>query len=417
MSKVMQLGLAVLFVATQPLMAQSLPDTTGTQPRPKSVLDRSPAILLPTTTASPGAFRFWARGEYLLWWVKNAPMPVPIVTTGDPNVGFNGGVGTVNIAGASGQPGTRTLFGDSNVGLGAFSGMRFTLGGWLSDEQIVGIEGSAFILERRSSQFAAAGDGTNGRALYYPINSTIAGAPRGIPIADPLRQFTGAVFTTSALQLWGAELNGCINLTRRPGFEIVALGGFRYADLRESFQIRDTVTDLLFQNVQSLNDNFDTRNQFYGGQLGLRSSWQRDRLSVDLTGKVALGSTHQVVNIAGSFAQNPLLPPSSAGGLFTQSSNIGRTTANQFTVIPSVDLTVGYQVSQRLTATVGYNFMHWNQVVRPGNQIDRNVNLTQNGVLDPNGVGALVGPAQPTSLFNRTDFWAQGVSFGLVFRY
>ena len=417
MSKGMLLGLTVLFFAVQPLSAQALPDKSEIQEGPKAIIDGSRPILLPTTTAPTDSFRFWARGDYLLWWVKNAPMPVPIVTTGDPNVGFNGGVNTVNTAGAIGQPGTRTLFGDSNVGLGAFSGMRFSLGGWLTDEQIVGIEGSGFVLQHRTSQFAASSDGVNGPSLYYPINSTIAGAPRGIPIADPLRQFSGAVFATSTLQLWGAELNGCISLTRRPGFEVIALAGFRYADLRESFQIRDSVTDLVFQNVQSLNDRFDTRNQFYGGQIGLRSSWQRDRLSMDLTGKVALGSTHQVVNIAGNIAESPLLPPTSAGGLFTQSSNIGRTTANQFTVIPNVELKLGYRLTQRLTASVGYDFMYWNQVVRPGNQIDRNVNLTQNGVLDPNGVGALVGPAQPTSQFNRTDFWAQGVSVGLEFRY
>jgi hypothetical protein len=56
-------------------------------------------------------------------------------------------------------------------------------------------------------------------------------------------------------------------------------------------------------------------------------------------------------------------------------------------------------------------------VLRPGNQINHNVNLSQNAVLDPNGVGTLVGPAQPAFLLNRSDFWAQGVSIGLEFRY
>jgi hypothetical protein len=31
--------------------------------------------------------------------------------------------------------------------------------------------------------------------------------------------------------------------------------------------------------------------------------------------------------------------------------------------------------------------------------------------------GALVGPANPAPLFNRSDFWAQGVNFGLEFRF
>src|SRR5207237_150086 len=122
---------------------------------------------------------------------------------------------------------------------------------------------------------------------------------------------------------------------------------------------------------------FDTRNQFYGGQIGIRSTWQRDRLALDLTGKLALGSTHQVVNIAGDITQTAFPPAAAQGGLFAQTSNIGRVTANQFTILPTLELKVGYQVNQRLSAFIGYDLMYWNQVVRPGNQINRNVNLTQ----------------------------------------
>ncbi len=49
--------------------------------------------------------------------------------------------------------------------------------------------------------------------------------------------------------------------------------------------------------------------------------------------------------------------------------------------------------------------------------MNHNINLTQNAVLDPNGVGAPIGAAQPAPQFNRTDFWAHGVTFGLEFRY
>src|SRR5690349_12761808 len=36
-----------------------------------------------------GPTRCWVRPEYIMWWVKNSPVPVPLVTTGDPNVGFD----------------------------------------------------------------------------------------------------------------------------------------------------------------------------------------------------------------------------------------------------------------------------------------------------------------------------------------
>jgi hypothetical protein len=86
-------------------------------------------------------------------------------------------------------------------------------------------------------------------------------------------------------------------------------------------------------------------------------------------------------------------------------------------VLPSVELRFAYQLRHWVRAVVGYDFLYLNEVLRPGNQIKHNVNLSQNAVLDPNGVGTLAGPAQPTPLLTRSDFWAQGVSFGLEFVY
>src|SRR5436305_2050916 len=51
----------------------------------------------------------WARGEYLLWWSKDTPLPRSVVTSGSP---------TDVRPGAIGQPGTQTLFGGPEVGLG-----------------------------------------------------------------------------------------------------------------------------------------------------------------------------------------------------------------------------------------------------------------------------------------------------------
>src|SRR5260370_19086401 len=107
---------------------------------------------------------------------------------------------------------------------------------------------------------------------------------------------------------------------------------------------------------------------------------------------------------------NPLVPPGLGtfpGGLFAQSSNIGRRLADRFTVLPSLELKLGYAINPRTQVFAGYDILYWNQVVRPGNQINHTVNLTQNAVLDPNGVGKLVGPAQPAPLFQPGDFCAQ----------
>ena len=386
--------------ATEPATVLGCPDTWG--------LDIDLRAADNGTTG-----QIWGGADYLLWWVKGAPIPVPLVTTGDPNVGFP----LVNSAGAIGQPSTRVLFGGSDVNFGAFSGMRFTLGGWLDDDQSVGVEGSGFLLERRANRFAAGSDSLGNPPLYIPAFNVQAGAERALAVSDPLRQFSGDVSVTSTLQLWGAEFNGIFNAWRGAGLEVSLLAGFRYADLSENLKIHNTTNDLLFLNTDVLTDQFGTRNQFYGGQLGSRVSWQRDRLSVDVTGKVALGATHQVVNIQGDITQSgpgAFAPGTFPGGIFTQPTNIGRRTANDFGVLPAVELKLAYQLTPRLRAFAGYDFMYWNQVVRPGNQIDRNINASQSPIF---GGGALVGQASPAPLLSRTDFWAQGVSFGLEFKF
>ena len=50
----------------------------------------------------------------------------------------------------------------------------------------------------------------------------------------------------------------------------------------------------------SITDSFDTRNQFYGGQVGMRASYLHGRFGLDLTGKLALGAVHQTVSRDGS---------------------------------------------------------------------------------------------------------------------
>lgn len=423
--------LGVWFFSAGQLFAQVLPASNPSEA--KAAADaKSPADASSGTAPAPSvstadsvaAHRTWARVDYLLWWLKDAPLPVPLVTTGDPTVGFDPNhVNTVNTAGAIGQRGTQVLIGDQSIPLPAFSGMRLVLGGWVDAEDLFGIEGNGFILERRTKRFAEVSDKTGNPPLYFPIFSASAGAERGIPIADPLRAFSGAVNVNSTVQLWGAEVNGILTLFRNPSLEFAVLAGFRYADLRENVQVYNSTTDLVFGNVTNLADSFDTRNQFYGGQLGSRLAVQFDRFCVDLTGRLALGATHEIVDIQGGITQagpNPLVPPGLGtfpGGVFTQLTNLGSRHADRFTLLPSLELQLGYDVGPHARLFAGYDLLYWNQVVRPGNQINHNVNLTQNAVLDPNGVGKLVGPAQPAPLFNRSEFWAQGITLGVEFHY
>jgi Putative beta barrel porin-7 (BBP7) len=373
-------------------------------------------------------YQTWGRANYLLWSVRSAPVRVPIVTTGNPNVGFDPNMlDTVNTAGAIGQPGTQVLLGGNSQSFSPASGMRLTLGAWIDDHQRLGLEGNAFVLQSLTSRFAAASNDNGSPPLYFPIFSGIADAERAIPIADPLRGFSGNVAVTSTLELWGAEANVLCTIYRTPALDFSLLAGFRYLDLSENLNIHNTTRDLLFGNVTIINDSFHTSNQFYGGQFGARLSAQLDRLSLEITGKLAVGSAHQVVDIEGNITQlgaNVLVPPGPGtfpGGLYAQSTNIGPHNANPvsvpFMALPSLEFHLAYRLTERISAFAGYDILSLTQVVRPGNQINHNVNLSQSAVLDPNGVGTLVGPAQPAPVVNRSDFWAQGISIGLEFQY
>ena len=383
-----------------------LPSATTGTPLPTTPPDPEAPVILNTPPVVPEVFSFWARAEYLAYWVKNAPLPISLVT-GDPN-----------------NPTQELLNSDQNYGMA--SGFRISLGVWLDPDNNLALDTNFFSLQRRSRTFSASSDDTGNPTLAFPyINQTPGTTMNMIFITSP-GLMTGNVSVTSTMQLWGAEMNGAIALWQYrdvgnayPSFELTGLVGLRYVDLLENLNISSMSTVLNMNPVAmlSLSDSFNTRNQFYGGQIGSRINWRSDLFALDVTGKLAIGATHQSVDIQGTSTQTGppgVLTGTFPGGLFAQQSNIGRVSTNQSSVIPAVEMKLSMFLTSNLRAFVGYDFMYWTQVLRPGNQIDRNINLTQSTVF---GNGALLGAANPAPLFSRSDFWAQGITLGFEFRY
>ena len=92
-------------------------------------------------------------------------------------------------------------------------------------------------------------------------------------------------------------------------------------------------------------------------------------------------------------------------------SNSGHFSRNVFSVVPEVGMNLSYQVCPNLRLFMGYTFLYWNNVARPGALIDTVVNTTQQSG------GTLTGPARPAFAFHNTDYWAHGINFGLELRY
>lgn len=426
---------ASLSLASPPLLAQP-PAPTESGP---VILPATPAptwsepvpMSSPAGTGRPGA-GLYGSAEYLFWWVKSAPLSVPIVTTGPVDIkeGILVNSTATILYGAESLPG---VGGNPNQNLPGFSGTRLTLGAWLDDEQRFGIEGSGFLFERKNAGFQAQSDATGrpgmrlvafNRVGYTP-GGVVPGEPPiamanmedGLPIAVP-DEIAGRVNITNSLRLWGASVAGLVNLARGSSWELTGLAGFRYLDLYESFDLYDSLMGLdgtMFTGQSgTLHDHFQTRNQFYGGTLGVRGRYSLGSLSFEASSRVSLGTSHEVVNIGGNFTAVNFPPPTSSGpeGFFAQPANAGRRASDHIAVVPELQLKMGYAVTSRLRATIGYDFLYMSSVVRPGDQINRNIPVGQTFNQDP-----AVSTIFPTRLFIPTDFFAHGVSAGLEFRY
>ncbi|HEX5270540.1 MAG TPA: BBP7 family outer membrane beta-barrel protein, partial [Gemmataceae bacterium] len=366
--------------------------------------------LLPDDLFALDLPRFYARADYLMWWFKGERLP-PLVTTG-PNLpsGLNGFLGT---------PGTVVLFGGSDESGGLRSGARLTAGVWCDDEGDAAVEASGFFLGQRSFRFSANSNQFPVLARpFFNLNAMTEFAQE----ATAPGLSSGSVSVGGPGSLWGAEidLRCCVCQTCYGRLDFLV--GPRYLQLDEGLQIHESLLGLAGAGPFAgshidVVDRFDTRNQFFGAQAGLDYRLTRGPWSLDLLGKLALGDSHEVVNIAGG---QRIVSPSGAvstfnGGLLALPSNSGEFTRDRFAVVPEVGVTLGWQATDWCRLLVGYNFLYWSSVARPGDQIDRVIDVTQIPNFGANATPT--GMARPAAIVRGTDFWAQGATFGVEFRY
>ena len=146
-----------------------------------------------------------------------------------------------------------------------------------------------------------------------------------------------------------------------------------------------------------------------------------------MTAKLGIGATAQSVNITGftTVTAPGISPQGFPTGLYAGPSNSGLYHRNVFSVVPDVGLGIGYQITQHIRAFVGYDFIYWSSVVRPGSQIDQVVNpnnvagvqtpATLGSAVVPGAANPGVGPNRPGFVFNATDFWPRASKLVLNF--
>src|SRR5581483_6431005 len=140
---------------------------------------------------------------------------------------------------------------------------------------------------------------------------------------------------------------------------------------------------------------------------------------VGARGKLGLGGTYHEVKIDGSqtFVGPTGLVQRFTGGLLALPSNIGAHQRGSFSFVPELTLTAGYRASDHWRVFVGYNFLYWSSVVRAGSQIDRALDETLIPNFNTINPAPPAGRSRPAVLFEKTDFWAQGLNLGVEFRY
>jgi hypothetical protein len=301
---------------------------------------------------------------YLFWWFRDPKLAVPIAAG--------------SAAGTPELIGTDTITYDE-----PFSGAEIRARMWQDNTQTGSIEVGGFIFGRRTSTASAFASASQPTVLV-PNGPAIALFPT----------LPGGMIASASSFLWGADANLLVN-TMSP---VDLIFGARYLDLQEDLDItiQNTVAGSGINN-QNISE-FHARNQFYGGQVGVRACFRYGLFTFGAEGMLAIGNNHESILVSGTTTTGLVTTP---GATFANAGNSGRFTRDQFALLPVADVRVGVDIGAGAQIFVAYNFLYLNKALRPGNQVS--TQFTN-------------GQSAPIPL-NETFFWAHGGTVGLELRY
>jgi len=376
-----------------------------------------------TDSALPPPLPFsWFSAEYLLWWPRVAPLP-PLALAGR--------TATETPLPHLGSAHARLLLGELNAESQRTPGGRLTYGFRLNEEGTHALSASYLFLSGQTREAWLSGPKSSdsswqGRALTRPVVDALSAQEVGLPVVLPgAREGQLRVATSSRLVGW--EIHAHWNLAQSSTTRWNWLVGYRYLQLHEGLSIAQStrpVTDLTqwpgFQvaNIPLLPggflyDEFQSQHQFHGGQIGCQLDWIHGALFLEVSGKLAVG---QATNIVATYGETrglngEFLRPY---GVLVQPSNRQRTVNSSLGFVPEAGLRLGFHFQRDSRLYLGYNFLYLSEVTRPGDQIDRTLDWADGLGTTP----AVWSPRdRPTPLFQRSDFWIQGLTFGLEWRY
>jgi hypothetical protein len=363
--------------------------------------------------------KFWVSADYLALFSRPMRMAGPLLTTGSINDTHPGSLG---------QPSTTVLFGNRDTNFNLMSGVNLTAGLFLDGQNRFSLDWRGFLTVPNQQTFSLASDPNGNPLLTRPVFATDVGDQRVFLTAFP-DQFAGKFTIENKSLIGGTEFNARYHTYNCQRLHAEALLGVRYMRLSEGMRIEDNVNGINGATIPfpplggpafsgfSDQDIFSTTNQFFGAQIGSRLAWENQWFTLAGFAKVGLGATVQRVDIDGSTTFfSPAGNQTVAGGVLAQSSNIGGYSRTVFGVVPEVGLDLGVNVTNHIRLHLGYSALLWNRVVRPGMQVDTNVNtgLAPTGNF---GAGNITGPVAPLFRFNDESYWIQNLKLGVELHF
>jgi Putative beta barrel porin-7 (BBP7) len=428
MNKSCLASIAALLIWAGATLGQAQSTATG----PPSDNVRAPAVigrvweegapsLAEPFSQTPGAFT--ADLEYVLWFLANSRDTRPLAATDVT------GSANARVVGALGDA--------EHEKAGPGSGARIALGYWETQDnrwvpggiRDLGAETVFFFVGQRSAGFMDETSPTIVRP-FFDLNNRQESA--FIVSAPGLA--TGGIVAESQASVWGAEANLWKNVYYDyPGTTccVNVMAGFRFVDLDERLNISSTSAFnqnlaafpafLPFAgNTLQVSDAFAAHNHFYGAQIGVAGKWWlMQGLLLEGQAKLAIGATSEELVVAGgqvrTLANGARI--SSQGGLLALPSNSGRHQIDKFSQVPELNLKLSAPLTSRLTFSTGFSSLYWSRVLRAGQQIDRDLDISQIPNFPAGTSATATGLNQPGLAFKQSDLWVLGINFGLEFKY
>ena len=360
----------------------------------------------------------WVQVDYLNWYQKGVNLPALVST------------GPAATRGVIGQAGTTLLYGGDSILTDERDGIRVRFGWWLGNFPGWGIEAEHVGLDNETERFFTQSTGTP--IISRPFFDVTAGQENSVAVAFPVGVGPGSILIESESRLQSGavrlrrQLLGCesVACSFLRGHEVPTSSrldftlGYRFWQLDDQINIQDnnTVGPPALGRVGTLaiTDRFRSKNQFNGFEFGFLWQARRGWWSLDALARLSVGNVLQTVDITGSTTRTQAgVVSTGTGGVLALPSNIGSYSREEFTMVPELGFTLGYQLTRRIRTNLGYSMIYWGNVARAGEQIDRNINPNQ----FPFAAGAVVPPNRPQFQFEQTDYWVQGLSFGGEFRW